>query len=105
MLPAEKRRRNWSVHGGREVESSSVDVTPKRPHKKQRIRRNRKPDPCQSSNTSSWSSLSNTGIRSASAKRELKFSSVSESVGLNGRIQVLVICFKICVCTAAQNLE
>ena len=77
MLPAEKRGRNWSVHGGHEVGSSSVDVTPKRPHKRQRIRRNRKPDPCQSS---SWSSLSNTGgIQSTSAKRDLKFSSVSES--------------------------
>ena len=35
MLPAEKRGRNWSVHGGDEVEPSSVDVTPKRPHKRQ----------------------------------------------------------------------
>ena len=35
MLPAEMRGRNWSVHGGDEVEPSSVDVTPKRPHKRQ----------------------------------------------------------------------
>ena len=50
MLPAEKRERNWSVHGGHEVRSSSVDVTPKRPHKRQQIRRNRKPDSCGRSN-------------------------------------------------------
>ena len=83
MLPAKKRGREWSTHGGHGVESSSVDVTPKRPHKRQRIRRrSRKPDPYQSSTTSSRSSLSNTGMQATSARKELKFSSVSETVGL-----------------------
>ena len=81
MLPAEKRGRALSTHAGHAGQSSSVDVTPKRPHKRRRIRK-KKPDPCQSSNTSSWSSLSNAGIRATSAKKELKFSSVSEAVGL-----------------------
>ena len=82
MKRARHKRKNAS-QGVRSVEASSVDVTPQRPRKRVRIRR-RKPDPTCCSQSSSCSSslshLNETGNKSNSAKRELRFSSAIEVV-------------------------
>ena len=84
MKRARHKRKNAS-QGVRSVEASSVDVTPQRPRKRLRIRRRRrKPDPTCCSQSSSCSSslshLTETGNKSNSAKRELRFSSAIEVV-------------------------
>ena len=62
---------------------SSADVTPRRPHKRSRIRIRRKkrmPDPCMSS-ASSQSSLSGVGLQSQiPTRKRLTFSSATEMV-------------------------
>ena len=63
--------------------SSSVDVTPKRVHKRRRIRRkSRMPDPGQSSTskTSSQSSLSLHQLSVCTAKKELKFPALKPDI-------------------------
>ena len=86
-----KRRRERTViqQEAHREGSSSVDVTPQRPHKRQRIRKRcRKPDPFQSSTTSQASSLSSLlsiqteAQRSINARKQLKFNSSTEMVGV-----------------------
>lgn len=74
-----KRRREWTARDAHEVESSSVNVTPRRPPKKQRLRRRRRKSDQLLSSTSQTSSFSSSSRQMPSAKKQLDFGS---SVGM-----------------------
>ena len=82
-----KRRRETTFWGVQAVEPHSVEVTPQRPGKRQRIQRGwKKPDPCLSSisHTSSCSSsmshVAEIEVQKVSgARRKLAFSSKTDT--------------------------
>lgn len=89
MIPSDAvrkgKRSGWTASQEAHKEGSScVDVTPKRPHKRQRIhKRSRKPDPFQSSTTGQTSSVSSLlSHQTAQFRKKLTFSSSAEVVGV-----------------------